>query len=143
MTVLQEVEKNSLEKWGTGNRGLFPDQVNNVIRAPGECMNEKSKQHKQKKHSRVGEPYLVTRAVTHIRLIEVNAGKLVALEALASVYLALSQKYVTLFCTTEPPTNCVTHSIRRPFQSAGIGWLSCKPQALRAPGAPIGPLRIN
>ena len=66
-------------------------------------MNEKGKQRKKKKQSRVAEPYLVTRAVTHIRLIEVNPGKLVALEALASVYLALSQAYVTLFCTTEPP----------------------------------------
>jgi hypothetical protein len=41
--------------------------------------------------------------VTHIRLVEVNPGKLAALDALAPVYLALCQAYVTLFCTTESP----------------------------------------
>ena len=66
-------------------------------------MNEKRKQRKQKKHAKVGEPYLVTRAVTHIRLVEVNPGKLAALDALAPVYLALCQQYVTLFCTQERP----------------------------------------
>jgi len=66
-------------------------------------MNEKSKQRKKKKRSTVGEPYAVTRAVTHIRLVEANPGKLAALDALAPVYLALCQEYVTLFCTTEPP----------------------------------------
>ena len=45
----------------------------------------------------------ITRAVTHIRLIEVNPGKLAALEQLAPVYLALCQQYVTLFCTDESP----------------------------------------
>ena len=67
-------------------------------------MNEKSKQRKKKKHVTVGEPYLVTRAVTHIRLVEVNPGKLAALDALAPVYLALCQQYITLFCTQEMPT---------------------------------------
>jgi Putative transposase DNA-binding domain len=66
-------------------------------------MNEKRKHRKQKKHATVGEPYLVTRAVTHIRLVEVNPGKLAALDALAPVYLALCQQYVTLFCTQERP----------------------------------------
>src|SRR5258707_3044267 len=65
--------------------------------------NEKSKQRKKKKRLPAGEPYPVTRAVTHIRLVEVNPGKLAALDALAPVYLALCQAYVTLFCTTEPP----------------------------------------
>src|SRR6266567_9113482 len=46
---------------------------------------------------------MLTKAVTHIRLGEVNAGKLAALDALASVYLALCQQYVTLFCTGERP----------------------------------------
>jgi len=45
----------------------------------------------------------ITRAVTHIRLEEVNGGKLAALDALAPVYLALCQQYVTLFCTEEQP----------------------------------------
>src|SRR6266568_3941868 len=66
-------------------------------------MNEKSKQRKKKKRPTAGEPYPVTRAVTHIRLVEVNPGKLAALDALAPVYLALCQAYVTLFCTTESP----------------------------------------
>src|SRR5258706_8859430 len=66
-------------------------------------MNEKSKQRKKKKRPPAGEPYPVTRAVTHIRLVEVNPGKLAALDALAPVYLALCQAYVTLFCTPESP----------------------------------------
>ena len=66
-------------------------------------MNKKRKKRKQKKYATVGEPYLVTRAVTHIRLVEVNPGKLAALDALAPVYLALCQQYVTLFCTQELP----------------------------------------
>ena len=66
-------------------------------------MNEQSKQRKKKKRPTAGEPYPVTRAVTHIRLVEVNPGKLAALDALAPVYLALCQAYVTLFCTTESP----------------------------------------
>jgi len=66
-------------------------------------MNQESKQRKKKKHVTVGEPYLVTRAVTHIRLVEVNPRKLAALDALAPVYLALCQEYVTLFCTQERP----------------------------------------
>ncbi len=66
-------------------------------------MNEKSKQRKKKERPTAGEPYPVTRAVTHIRLVEVNPGKLAALDRLAPVYLALCQQYVTLFCTTESP----------------------------------------
>src|SRR5215469_4908558 len=66
-------------------------------------MNEKRQQRKKKKHPSAGELYPVTRAVTDIRLVEVNPGKLAALDALAPVYLALCQAYVTLFCTTESP----------------------------------------
>ena len=66
-------------------------------------MNEKSKQRKKKKRSTEGEPYPVTRAVTHIQLVEVNPGKLAALDALAPIYLALCQEYVTLFCGEEYP----------------------------------------
>ncbi len=99
-------------------------------------MNQKSKQRKKKKHVTVGEPYLVTRAVTHIRLIEVNAGKLAALDALAPAYLALCQQYVTLFCTTESPNNLRDPLYRAPLserwhrvaimQAAGIAqsWRS-------------------
>src|SRR5216683_5197784 len=66
-------------------------------------MNEKSKQRTKKKRPTAGEPYPVTRAVTHIRLVEVNPGKLAALDMLAPVFLSLCQQYVTLFCTTESP----------------------------------------
>jgi len=45
----------------------------------------------------------LTKAITHIRLLEVNPGKLAALDTLAPVYLALCQQYVTLFCTDESP----------------------------------------
>src|SRR5258706_11459414 len=60
---------------------------------------------KQRKHHRRGpyDPQTLTRAVTHIRLEAANAGKLTALDALAQVYLALCQQYVTLFCTEERP----------------------------------------
>ena len=65
--------------------------------------NQKSQHLKKKKRPTAGELYPVTKAVTHIRLVEVNPGKLVALDALAPVYLALCQQYVTLFCTRESP----------------------------------------
>lgn len=58
---------------------------------------------KRKTHAKAGEPQRITRAVTHIHLVEVNPGKLAALHALAPVYLALCQQYVTLFCTEELP----------------------------------------
>ena len=40
----------------------------------------------------------LTKAVTHIRLEAVNAGKFVALNNLARVYLPLCQQYITLSC---------------------------------------------
>jgi len=55
-------------------------------------------QKRRKKRARPGEPQRITKAVTQIRLIEVNPGKLAALDELAPVYLALCQQYVTLFC---------------------------------------------
>jgi len=58
---------------------------------------------KRKKRAKKGEPQTITKAVTHIRLEAANAGKLTALDSLASVYLELTQQYVTLFCTDEVP----------------------------------------
>src|SRR5215469_4432388 len=49
------------------------------------------------------KPHTITKAVTHIRLLEANPGKLAALEQLAPVFLSLCQQYVTLFCTEEYP----------------------------------------
>nr|MBA2287088.1 transposase [Ktedonobacteraceae bacterium] len=66
-------------------------------------MKSASKHRNKKNRAAVGEPYPVTKAVTHIRLVEANPGKLAALDALAPVYLALCQRYVTLFCTQEMP----------------------------------------
>ncbi len=54
-------------------------------------------------HTRRDKPQRITKAVTHIRLLEVNPGKLAALDQLAPAYLALCQQYVTLFCTEEHP----------------------------------------
>jgi Putative transposase DNA-binding domain len=45
----------------------------------------------------------ITRAVTHILLIEANPGKLEALNRVATAYLSLCQQYVTLFCTDQEP----------------------------------------
>ena len=61
------------------------------------------KQQRRKKRAKPGEPQRITKVVTQIRLIEVNPGKLAALDELAPVYLALCQQYVTLFCTEERP----------------------------------------
>src|SRR5216684_54852 len=54
------------------------------------------------KHKRKG-PGKLTSAVTHIRLVEINPGKLEALDQLAQVYMALCQEYVTLFCAKQEP----------------------------------------
>ncbi len=45
----------------------------------------------------------LTRAVSHIRLVETNPGKLGALDQLAQVYMDLCQQYVTVFCTEQEP----------------------------------------
>ncbi len=58
---------------------------------------------KRKKRTKKGEPQIITKAVTHIRLEATNPGKLTALDAFAEVYLSLTQQYVTLFCTDEVP----------------------------------------
>jgi hypothetical protein len=60
------------------------------------------KQQRQRDKKTV-KPHTITKAVTHIRLLEANPGKLAALDQLAPVYLALCQQYVTLFCTDEHP----------------------------------------
>jgi hypothetical protein len=60
---------------------------------------------KQRQHqpSSQSKQHKLTKAVTHIRLGEINLGKLATLEGLARVYLMLCQQYVTLFCTDEQP----------------------------------------
>jgi hypothetical protein len=58
---------------------------------------------RNQRHTGPYDPQTITRAVTHIRLEAINAGKLAALDDLAQVYLPLCQQYVTLFCTDEHP----------------------------------------
>src|SRR5260370_37104508 len=60
---------------------------------------------KRKKRAKKGEPQTIPKAVTHIRLEATNPGKLTALDALAEVYLELTQQYTTLFCTAELPNS--------------------------------------
>jgi hypothetical protein len=45
----------------------------------------------------------LTRAVTHIRLCDVNDAKMAALDTLAAEYKALCQQYVTHFCAEAEP----------------------------------------
>jgi transposase len=106
-------------------------------------MQAKQAARKNKKKKSASEPRHITRAVTHIRLQEVNAVKLATLDALAPVYLSLCQQYVTLFCTEELP-----NKLREPLyetelserwhrvaimQAAGIAksWRSNRANALR------------
>lgn len=64
---------------------------------PKKATEEEKKKRKRKKKTK----QTITRAVTHIRLIEANPGKLEALDQLVVAYLALTQQYVTLFCEAE------------------------------------------
>ena len=77
---------------------------------------------RKKKKKSASEPRHITRAVTHIRLQEANGGKLAALDALASVYLALCQQYVQLFCTEELP-----NKLRDPLYETKLSerWHRC------------------
>ena len=101
---------------------------------------KRGKRHKQQQK---GEPQRVTKAVTHIRLCDPNPGKLAALDALAPVYLALCQQYVTLFCTKEKPNKLRAPLFETVFserwhrvviqQAAGIAtsWRTNREQAYR------------
>lgn len=66
-------------------------------------MRATTRKQKRQRGKKTITPETITKAVTHIRLLEANSGKLAALDDLASVYLVLCQQYVTLFCTTERP----------------------------------------
>src|SRR5437660_441809 len=58
-------------------------------------------QDKQKRKRKKKTKQTITRAVTPIRLIEANVGKLAALDQLMAVYLPLCQQYVTWFSRAE------------------------------------------
>lgn len=95
----------------------------------------------QKTRQSQGNSQHITKAVTHIRLSEVNPGKLAALDQLAPLYLALCQQYVKLFCTTAHPDKFHSPLFRTPLserwhrvairQAAGIAqsWHTNKEQA--------------
>ncbi len=88
-----------------------------------------------------GELRRITKAVTHIRLLEANSGKLTALDTLASLYLTLCQQYVTFFCLDEAPNKFRDPVFATPLserwhrvaiqQAAGIAqsWRTNKEQA--------------
>ncbi len=61
---------------------------------PGKATKEDKKKRKRKKQ-------MLTHAVTQIRLVEANLGKLDALDQLIVGFTTLCQQYITLFCTTE------------------------------------------
>jgi transposase len=68
-----------------------------VSRKPEPATEQEKNKRKRKKKTK----QTLTRAVTHIRLLEANPGKLAALDQLMAVYLPLCQRYVTLLCTRE------------------------------------------
>lgn len=93
----------------------------------------------RKKCTTVGEPQRITKAVTHIRLIEVNPGKLAALDALAPVYLALCQQYVTLFCLEEPPDKLRAPLYQTPLSERWQRVAIMQAAGIARSGALIGP----
>jgi transposase len=105
-------------------------------------MQQKQAARKKKRAKQATEPRTITRAVTHIRLTDVNAGKLAALDALAPRYLALCQQYVTFFCTEALPNKVRAPLYETPLserwhrvaimQAAGIAksWRSNRANAL-------------
>jgi hypothetical protein len=78
----------------------------------------------RKKRAKKDEPQRITKAVTHIRLVETNPGKLAALDALAQAFLILTQHYVTLFCTAEQPDAfhipCFSSTLSQRWQRVAI-----------------------
>jgi hypothetical protein len=84
----------------------------------------------------------LTKAVTHIRLTSMNAGKLAALDALAAEYMVLCQVYVTHFCTIAQPDEYAKYVYATPLsarwhrvaiqQAAGLAksWRTKRRQAV-------------
>src|SRR6266513_4883259 len=69
------------------------------------AVSQKPDKDKRKHQHKRRSKRTLTHAVTHIRLIEANPGKLEALDRLVMVYLALCQHYVTHFCTEADPNS--------------------------------------
>ena len=68
-------------------------------------MSQKPDKDQRKRQQKRRSKRTLTHAVTHIRLMEANPGKLEALDRLVMVYLALCQHYVTHFCTEADPNS--------------------------------------
>jgi len=66
---------------------------------------QKPEKDKKKRQRKRRTKRTLTHAVTHIRLIQANPGKLEALDQLVEVYLALCQQYVIYFCTQADPNS--------------------------------------
>jgi len=104
-----------------------------------EALQDKKKRKRKKKTKQT-----ITRAVTHIRLIEANPGKLVALDQLVGEYQALCQQYVTLFTTEAEPNKYADPVFETPLserwhrvaiqQAAGIAqsWRTNRQNAYQA-----------
>ncbi len=98
---------------------------------------------KRRKHQSTNQSasQTITKAVTNIRMEDVNQSKLVALDDLAQVYLSLCQLYISLFCTEEVPdkfrASCFATSLSERWhrvaiqQAAGIAksWRTNREQA--------------
>ena len=94
---------------------------------------------KQRQRTRKSKQTL-TRAVPHIRLAEANAGKLEALDLLSEAFMALTQQYVTLFCTrAADPDGYLALSMQQRFLNAGSGLPFSRQRASPNRGAAIGP----
>jgi putative transposase-like DNA-binding protein len=78
----------------------------------------------------------LTRAVTHIRLCDVNSAKLAALDALAVAYLQLCQRYTTYFCTEAEPDKfaapCYDSPLSQRWQRVAIQQAAGIAQSWRA-----------
>ena len=59
----------------------------------------------------------LTRAVTHIRLLDANASKLAQLDALADAYTWLCQQYMTAFCTEAEPNKYADAWLNSPLSA--------------------------
>jgi transposase len=82
------------------------EQVLAALQQNGSYMSQKpgkADAQEQKRKRKQKTKQTLTHAVTHIRLIEANPGKLQALDQVASVFEALCQQYVTQLCTATPP----------------------------------------
>ena len=104
-----------------------------VSQKPQKSPGQDKKQRTRKKKTK----QTLTRAVTHIRLIEANPGKLEVLDQLIAVYLPLCQQYVSLLCTQEAdPDKFAIPSLRPSSPTACIESSYSRRQASPDPGAP-------